>query len=222
MENGCKNRLIVIEGIDGCGKSTQFELLKKNYPEFRFITFPNYDSYSGHIITDYLHGRYNEDNPEISAYAASCFYAVDRYTSFKTDWEKDYSGGKTIVSARYVSSNAIYQMTKLPFEQWDGYMNWLFDLEYNKFGMPKPDDTVFLNMPAAVSRKLLLKRYGGDSGKMDIHESNIRFMEDCYKAAVYVAEREDWSIIQCAENGEALPIDVIHTAIKNKIEELLR
>ncbi len=216
------SRLIVIEGLDGGGKTTQLELLKKEYPNFRFITFPNYNSPSGEIVTDYLQGKYREDDKSVSAFTASCFYAVDRYISFKTDWGKDFYEGETVISARYVSSNAMYQMTKLPKERWDEYMNWLFDLEYNKFGMPKPFGTIFLDMPVEVSRKLLLKRYGGDSSKMDLHESNINFMQDCRRAAHYVAEKEGWSIIGCARGGEALPIDEIHRSVKNKIEELLK
>lgn len=216
------SRLIVIEGLDGGGKTTQLELLKKEYPNFRFITFPNYNSPSGEIVTDYLQGKFREDDKSVSAFTASCFYAVDRYISFKTDWGKDFYEGETVISARYVSSNAMYQMTKLPKERWDEYMNWLFDLEYNKFGMPKPFGTIFLDMPVEVSRKLLLKRYGGDSSKMDLHESNINFMRDCRRAAHYVAEKEGWSIIDCARGGEALPIDVIHRSVKNKIEELLK
>lgn len=216
------SRLIVIEGLDGGGKTTQLELLKREYPDFRFITFPNYNSPSGDIITNYLQGKYGEDNKAVSAYTASCFYAVDRYTSYKTDWEKDYAQGKTVISARYVSSNAIYQMTKLPDEQWDEYMNWLFDLEYNKFGMPKPLGTIFLDMPIEVSRKLLLKRYEGDVSRMDLHESNMNFLRECRLAAHFVAAKEGWSVINCSQDGEALPVEVIHRNVKNKIEEYLK
>lgn len=217
-----ETKLIVIEGLDGGGKTTQLELIKKVYPDFRYITFPNYSSPSGQIVTSYLKGEYGERDDHISAYTASCFYAVDRYTSYKTDWERDYKGGRTIVSARYVSSNAMYQMTKLPEENWDDYMNWLFDMEYNKFGMPKPYATIFLEMPTEVSRKLLLKRYGGDEKKLDLHESNLEFMNACRKAAGYVAKKENWIVISCSENGEPLPIDVIHKAIIQKIEGLLK
>ena len=109
-----KGKLFVIEGLDGCGKSTQLEMLKsKTDDNTRFISFPNYDSASGEIIKDYLSGRFAEENGKAGAYTASSFYAVDRYISYKTDWEKDYQGGKTIIAARYTSSNAIYQMTKL-------------------------------------------------------------------------------------------------------------
>ena len=217
-----ENKLIVIEGLDGGGKTTQLELLKKDYPEFRFITFPNYGSPSGQIVSSYLEGTYNESNPSISAYTASCFYAVDRYTSFKTDWERDYLGGKTIISARYVSSNAIYQMTKLPLCEWEGYMNWLFDTEYNKFGIPKPSATIFLDMPPEVSRQLLLKRNNGDANKLDMHEGDLQFMSACRKAAFYVAEKENWQIISCAENGSPKTIDDIHKIIVKKLEGLLK
>lgn len=217
-----KNKLIVIEGLDGGGKTTQLELIKKVYPDFRYITFPNYSSPSGQIVTSYLKGEYGEENASVSAYTASCFYAVDRYTSYKTDWEKDYNSGKTVVSARYVSSNAMYQMTKLLKNEWDGYMNWLFDLEYNKFGMPKPYATLFLDMPTDVSRKLLLKRYGGDEKKLDLHESNLEFMNACRAAAEYVAEKEGWTVISCSRDGEPLPIDTIHKAVIQKIEGILK
>lgn len=217
-----KNKLIVIEGLDGGGKTTQLELLKKDYPDFRFITFPNYSSPSGQIVSSYLNGSYNEKNPSVSAYTASCFYAVDRYTSFKTDWENDYRSGKTIVSARYVSSNAIYQMTKLPQNEWEGYMDWLFDTEYNKFGIPKPSATIFLDMPPEVSRRLLLKRNNGDANKLDIHEGDLQFMSDCRKAALYVAGKENWEIIRCAENGSPRSIEDIHKTLVEKIEGLLK
>lgn len=215
-------KIIVIEGLDGGGKTTQLELLKKVYPAFRFITFPNYDSPSGEIVTSYLRGKYNEQNDTVSAYTASCFYAVDRYTSYKTDWEKDYLSGTPIISARYVSSNAMYQMTKLPRNKWDEYMEWLFDTEYNKFAIPKPTGTVFLDMPVDVSRKLLLKRYCGNEKKLDLHENDMEFMNRCRQAAQFVAEKERWRTVSCAENGEPLPIEVIHEKIKKEIEELIK
>ena len=217
-----ENKLIVIEGLDGGGKTTQLELLKKDYPQFRFITFPNYSSPSGQIVSSYLSGAYNEPNPFVSAYTASCFYAVDRYTSFKTDWEKDYLNGKTIISARYVSSNAIYQMTKLPSNEWENYMNWLFDIEYNKFSIPKPYATIFLDMPPEVSRQLLLKRNNGDINQLDIHESDLQFMSACRQAALYVAERENWQIINCAENDSPKTIEDIHKTLIEKIEGLFK
>lgn len=195
-----KGKLFVIEGLDGCGKSTQLDMLKsKTDNNTRFISFPNYDSASGQIIKDYLSGKFVEENGKAGAYTASSFYAVDRYISYKTDWEKDYQAGKTIIAARYTSSNAIYQMTKLDKSQWDEYLSWLEDYEYEKFGIPRPDKVVFLDMPIEVSQKLLSSRYGGNEEKKDIHERNVDFLKACREAALYTAERKGWFILPCSD-----------------------
>ncbi len=195
-----KGKLFVIEGLDGCGKSTQLDMLKsKTDTNTRFISFPNYDSASGQIIKDYLSGKFVEENGKAGAYTASSFYAVDRYISYKTDWEKDYQAGKTIIAARYTSSNAIYQMTKLDKSQWDEYLSWLEDYEYEKFGIPRPDKVVFLDMPIEVSQKLLSSRYGGNEDKKDIHERNVDFLKACREAALYTAERKGWFILPCSD-----------------------
>ena len=195
-----KGKLFVIEGLDGCGKSTQLEMLKsKTDNNTRFISFPNYDSASGEIIKDYLSGKFAEENGKAGAYTASSFYAVDRYISYKTDWEKDYQAGKTIIAARYTSSNAIYQMTKLDRAQWDEYLSWLEDYEYDKFGIPRPDKVVFLDMPIEVSQKLLSSRYGGNEDKKDIHERNVDFLKACREAALYTAKKKGWFILPCSD-----------------------
>ena len=195
-----KGKLFVIEGLDGSGKSTQLEILKsKTDNNTRFISFPNYDSASGEIIKDYLSGKFVEENGKAGAYTASSFYAVDRYISYKTDWEKDYQAGKTIIAARYTSSNAIYQMTKLDRAQWDEYLSWLEDYEYDKFGIPRPDKVVFLDMPIEVSQKLLSSRYGGNEEKKDIHERNVDFLKACREAALYTAKQKGWFILPCSD-----------------------
>lgn len=214
-------KLIVIEGLDGGGKSTQLELLKPDFPEFEFITFPNYASPSGEIIKSYLSGDYAEEDPLTSAYSASAFYAVDRYVSFKTSWEKPYRSGKTVISSRYVSSNAIYQTAKLPENLWENYIDWLNDFEYNKLSLPKPNATIFLNMPLHISRKLLLRRCGGDEKKLDLHESNTDFMNLCMRSALYMAKAENWRVIDCFEGDEPLPATVIHEILKKHIKELI-
>ncbi len=214
-------RLIVIEGLDGCGKSTQLELLKKLFPDSGFITFPYYETESGKIVSQYLSGRFPEENPEISAYSASAIYAVDRYTSFKTHWGKIYDEKESVISARYVSSNAIYQMTKLSKDKWDGYLGWLFDFEYNKLGMPKPDKTVFLDMPIEVSQKLLSTRYNGDETKKDIHESNTAFLKACREAALYTAKVCDWDIIECSRDSLPRSIEEINADLCRIIKETI-
>lgn len=212
-------KLIVIEGLDGCGKTTQLEILEKRLPDTHFITFPYYNTNSGRIVSDYLSGAFNEDNPEISAYSASAIYAVDRYTSYKTHWGALYESGSPVISARYTSSNAIYQMTKLSKDKWEGYLDWLFDFEYNKLGMPKPDRTIFLDMPIEVSQKLLSKRYGGDESKKDIHERDTAFLSACRSAALYTAEKCGWSIVKCSENVEPRTIEEINEELFALVKE---
>lgn len=218
-------KIIIIEGLDGSGKSTQFELLQSRFGNCRFITFPNYDSPSGQIITEYLNGNFKEENPLKSAYSASTLYAVDRYTSYKSDWGKDYESGKNIISARYTTSNAIYQMTKLEKSLWNDYCSWLYDLEYNKMGIPRPDAVIFLDVPVEISQKLLSVRYNGDESRKDIHESDINYLRKCRESALYASSHENkntpWHIINCCENNMLRSIQDIQTEIVKIISDIL-
>lgn len=217
MNNG---KIIVLEGLDGCGKSTQLELLYKSVSaskQARLISFPNYESSTGRVISDYLAGRIPADGSQ-GAYAASSFYAVDRYASYVSDWKRDYNSGSVIISGRYTTSNAIYQMTKLPRKEWDGYLDWLWDLEYHKLGLPEPNSVLFLDMPIEVSQRLLSGRYHGDESKKDIHESNVDFLRACRESALYTAEKCGWKIISCSDGSDPLSIEEIAIKIKNETE----
>lgn len=217
-----KGKIIVLEGLDGCGKSTQLELLHAAFSESRpcrLISFPNYESPTGRVVSDYLAGKIPCDGRN-GAYAASAFYAADRYASFMTDWKKDYDAGTAIISGRYATSNAIYQMTKLPREEWDGFLAWLWEFEYGKLGLPEPDCVLFLDMPVEVSQKLLSARYSGDESKKDIHESNVAFLKACRESALYTAEKCGWTIIRCSDGTEPLSISDIALAIKKETEGL--
>ena len=211
--------LIVIDGLDGCGKSTQFEMLKEKFTYAHFITFPYYNTDSGRIVSDYLSGKFPENVPSVSAFSASAIYAVDRYTSFKTHWQKLYESGSPVISARYTTSNAIYQMTKLQKSEWDSYLDWLYDFEYRKLGLPRPDKTVFLDMPVEISQKLLSARYDGDESKKDIHEQNVEFLKACREAALYVANRDGWIIIPCSDGENPRTIEAINADLCKIIQE---
>ena len=206
-------KLIVIEGLDGSGKSTQLELLPKglkaNGVDSRSVSFPCYDDDSSALIKMYLAGQFGSKPGDVNAYAASCFYACDRYASFKKDWGEYYNNGGVIVSVRYTTSNAVHQCSKLPKEEWADFLDWLYDFEYTKLGIPKPDKVIFLDMPIEVSQKLLTKRYEGDENKKDIHESDVKYLEKCRNAACFTAKYSGWSIINCAESGEARSIEDI-------------
>ncbi len=214
-------KLIVLEGLDGSGKSTQFErldrlLTEKGVPHTA-ISFPDYSQPSSALVKMYLAGEIGSSPDDVNAYAASSFYAVDRYASFKRFWEKDYSSGRLILAARYVSSNCIYQMTKLPREQWDGYLEWLGHYEYELLGLPRPDEVVFLDMPVEISQRLLSRRYDGDDGRKDIHEANIGFLAKCRGTALYSAERLGWRILECSSGGQPRDVDDISAELADML-----
>ena len=206
-------KLIVIEGLDGSGKSTQLDLLFKGLEDLgkdcKWVSFPDYESNSSALVKMYLGGEFGNKPDDVNAYAASVFYTVDRYASYKSNWGEFYESGGTIVSGRYTTSNAIHQASKLPEDKWEDFLSWLYDFEYNKIGIPKPDKVIFLDMPIEVSQKLLTKRYEGDENKKDIHESDVKYLEKCRNAACFTAKYSGWSIINCAENGEARSIEDI-------------
>lgn len=199
-------RLIVIDGLDGSGKSTQLtrlhEYLDGCGTNYKPISFPDYDSPSSALVKLYLAGAFGSEADAVNAYAASSFYAVDRYASYKQHWEAAYRAGDLIVAARYTTSNAIHQMSKLPREQWDGFLDWLSAYEYERLGLPRPDRVVFLDMPLEIAQQLLAARYAGDESKKDIHERDVAYLRQCREAALYAAAREGWQVITCGRDGQ--------------------
>ena len=217
-------KLIVIEGLDGSGKSTQLDLLfanlKKQGIDCKSVSFPNYGNPSSTLVKMYLNGDFGKKPGDVNAYAASVFYTVDRYASYKAGWGEYYNAGGTIVSGRYTTSNAVHQASKLPADKWEAFLDWLYDFEYNKIGIPKPDKVIFLDMPIEVSQKLLSKRYNGDENKKDIHECDTEYLDNCRKAALFTAKYSDWEIIPCSENGEARSIEDISKDILGSVLKL--
>lgn len=220
-------KLIIIEGLDGCGKSTQTALLKdffeKNSISFRAIKLPDYESPSSTLVRMYLNGDFGGNAGDVNAYAAGAFYAVDRYASFKLDWEKDYNDKDVILADRYATSNSIYQMEKIDEKDWDAYLDWSADFEYGKIGIPRPDSVIFLDMPVEISQKLMTARYNGDEGKKDVHECNVDFLHRCRKAALYAAKKQNWHVVPCSEGDFPRKIEEIQNDIETIVKkELLK
>lgn len=225
VESMAKERLLfVIEGLDGCGKSTQLPLvsdaLNARGISNRSISYPDYESESSALVRLYLKGAFGGSADDVNAYAASSFYAVDRYASYMQYWKQDYENGTAILAGRYVSSNAIYQMTKLPCSAWDDYLAWLADYEYEKLALPRPDAVVFLDMPLTLSQKLLLQRYEGEDNRRDIHERDLEYLAKCREAAMYAARKCGWHILPCADENGLLPREVMTWRIADMLMQI--
>lgn len=217
-------KLMVIDGLDGSGKSTQLDLLDAYLTQkgvaYRQISFPDYAQPSSALVKMYLGGELGGSPAAVNAYAASSFYAVDRYASYTCFWQEDYAADTPIVAARYTTSNAIHQMTKLPREEWDNYLAWLENYEYDKLGLPKPDKVVFLDMPLEVSQRLLAKRYHGDEAKKDIHERDTSYLAACRAAALYAAEKCGWVVLPCSDGENPLAPEEIHRQLISLFEDM--
>lgn len=220
-----KGKIIVIDGLDGCGKSTQLKLaeekLKGMGRNVKTISFPDYDSPSSSLVRMYLGGEFSDDPEDINAYAASSFYAVDRYASFMKYWKDDYFSGALILAARYVSSNAIHQMVKLGRDEYDAYLDWLYDYEHKKLGIPLADSVIFLDMPVDVSQKLLAKRYNYDDSRKDIHEAHRGYLEKCRQTAIYAAGKLGWKVIECSCGGKPFSLESISEKIMENILKVM-
>ncbi|MDP4120496.1 MAG: deoxynucleoside kinase [Bacillota bacterium] len=218
------SKLIVIEGLDGSGKATQskklYDFIVSSGQKAKFITFPDYESNSSALVKMYLNGELGSSAADVNAYAASSFYAVDRFASFKKDWGHDYLSGTTIIADRYTTSNAIYQLAKLPNKEWDDFLNWLEDYEYNRLKIPKPNIVIYLDMEPEISQHLLSGRYHGDETKKDLHEKDLEFLKSCRTSALYAADKLNWHVIRCYKDNSPISIDEISENIKDVLNNL--
>ena len=213
-------KLIVIEGSDGSGKATQtrklYERLRDLEVNVMRVSFPNYESESSALIKMYLRGDFGGDAKSVNPYAAATFYAVDRFASFG-EWRKFYKKGGLVLSDRYVGSNMAYQAVKFRNKsEREEFLTWLDDLEYKRFQLPRPDMTIFLDMPPAISAILRRER-----GREDIHEDDAEYMNKTYKVYKEIAQKFGWKVVSCADKNFARSTTDIHENILALVEELL-
>lgn len=220
-----KGTLIVLEGLDGSGKATQAKLLAADLQaegmQVREITFPDYASDSSALVKMYLSGQFGDKPDDVNAYAASSFYAVDRYASYKKDWGSFYNAGGVVIADRYTTSNAVHQCSKLPPEQWESFLHWLFDYEFRLLGLPAPDRVIYLQVDPAVSQKLMTSRYHGDESKKDVHEKDLEYLARSRKAAEFCAAHLGWKTVSCTEGGAMRSIEDIQTEVQGLAAEVL-
>ena len=210
-------KLIVFEGTDGSGKSTQFELLAKRLEAeqigFQRLRFPQYEEPSSALIRMYLGGAFGDDPEAVNAYAASTFYAVDRYASYQRVWKVYYQGGGFVVSDRYTTSNAVHQGSKVPEGERADFFRWLYDLEYDRMGLPRPDLVVLLDMPVELSEQLMRKREQSTGTHADIHERDEDYLKKCRDVALHAAKYYGWRTVSCAKDGAIRGVEDIHEEV---------
>lgn len=218
-------KLIVIEGTDGSGKSTQFkklsEHLEKDGIGFKHLEFPRYSEESSALIRMYLAGDFGTKPSDVNAYAASAFYAVDRYASYKMDWGQWYEEGGLVLSGRYTTSNAVHQASKVVGADREKYLQWLYDFEYDKMGLPRPDLTIYLDVPTDYTEKLLRSREQATNTNADIHEQDMDYLATCRECGRAAAKFYGWTVIQCVRDGKMRTIEDIHQEIYAAVKQCL-
>ena len=220
-----KGKLIVLEGIDGSGKSAQYRRLCARFDEagmaYHHIVFPRYDQESSALIRMYLNGAFGTHPSDVNAYAASTFFAVDRYASYRTDWGGIYENGGLILSDRYTTSNAIHQGSKLPEAELPAFFDWLYDLEYGKMGLPRPDLVLYLDMPTEITEKMMRSREAATGTHADIHEQDEAYLKSCREAAREIVKDCGWTVIHCAKGDAPRTVEDIHNEVYKTVKSLL-
>lgn len=219
-------KLIVIEGLDGSGKSTQAPLLAEELRnqgrDVMLVSYPDYESNSSALVKMYLAGEFGEKPDDVNPYAASSFYAVDRYASYVKNWREFYQKRDSIVIAtRYTTSNEIHQLAKLDRDQWASFIDWAEDYEYEKLGIPRPKAVLFLDMKQEIALELIAKRSAATGQAKDIHEIDMDYLDRCRRAATYASDRLSWINILCYEGKEPLSQEEITAKIFEEVTKVL-
>ncbi len=219
-------KLIVFEGTDGSGKSTQFRLLCRRLEEegraFHRLVFPRYDNPSSALLRMYLQGEFGTHPEDVNAYAASSFYAVDRYAAWKQDWGGYYRSGGVVLADRYTTSNAVHQAGKVPAGEREEFFRWLEEFEYDRLGLPRPDLVIWLDMPIERAVENLRRREAATHTHADIHEVDEPYLRACRAAAKAAAEFYGWRRVDCVDGaGQVRSIDELRREIWDLTQPLL-
>ena len=220
-----KGKLIVLEGIDGSGKSAQYRRLCQRMENDRIaynhIVFPRYDKESSALIRLYLGGAFGTHPGDVNAYTASAFYAVDRFASYRDDWGRIYEDGGLILSDRYTTSNAVHQGSKLPDAELPAFFSWLADLEYKKMELPEPDLVIYLDVDLETSKRRMRRREEKTNTHADIHEMDSDYLARCLHTADMACEHYGWTRIPFMKDGVERDVDEKNAEIYNIIRQTL-
>lgn len=210
-------KLIVFEGTDGSGKATQsqllYERLLREGTDCRKLDFPRYGEPSCAAVELYLHGALGAKPGDVNAYAASTFFSVDRYCSYKQDWGGFYERGGVLVADRYTTSNAVHQASKLPKAERKAFLDWLFGFEYGLLALPKPTEVFYLDVPTELSERMMREREAANHTSADIHERDEGYLRACREVGEQLVGDYGWRRVDCSQNGRMRSIEDIHEEI---------
>ena len=216
--------LIVFEGIDGSGKTTQLKHLCRRLEDegvrFLKLNFPQYDKPSSALIKMYLNGEFGENPQDVNPYAASTFFAVDRFASFVKTWRDAYNNDTLILTDRYTTSNALHQGAKLPRQQQTDFFKWLYAFEFDLMGLPKPDIVMYMDIPAETTLARIKKRKAETGASTDIHEQDEQYLKDCQQCGMQAAEFYGWRKISCCINDTERTEQEIHEEIYMTLQKM--
>ena len=218
-------KLIVFEGTDGSGKATQSKLLlerlQREGVDCMSLTFPRYGKPSAAPVELYLSGALGAKPGDVNAYAASTFYAVDRYCSYKQSWGGFYEQGGVLIADRYTTSNAVHQASKLPREARRAFLDWLFGFEYGLLGLPEPTAVFYLDVPTELTERMMRRREAQTNTAADIHERDAAYLRACREAGEQLVADYGWQYVDCSHGGEMRRIEDIHEEIYRRARALL-
>lgn len=221
-----KGKLIIIEAGDGSGKATQtkklYEHLQADGYKVHKVEFPDYKADSSMLVRMYLNGDFGQHVDDVNAFAASTFFAVDRYASYRMKWKKYYEAGDIILADRYTTSNMVHQAVKITDSaERDAFLDWLWDYEFNKLALPVPDKVVFLDMAPNVADKLINARAEASKQAKDIHEQDTSYLHRCHAAYVWLAKKYGWDKVKCDDGSKPKSIEAIHQAVYKAVKTIL-
>ena len=222
-----KGRLIILEAGDGSGKATQTRELYKHLAadgrRIHRVEFPDYGAESSVLVRMYLGGSFGSHAEDVNAFAASTFFAVDRYASYHMKWKKYYEAGDIILADRYTTSNMVHQAVKIEdAARREEFLDWLWDFEFVKLGLPVPDLVVFLDMDPAVSDRLIAARAQAQNQAEDIHERDKSYLHRCHAAYGLLAEKYGWQRIACSSCGQPRAVEDIHQDVYDAVQRILK
>ena len=181
------------------------------------VRFPRYDKPSSSLLRMYLGGEFGDDPDTVNAYAASSFYAVDRFASYIQDWRDFYESGGMILTDRYTTSNVIHQGAKLPQEKREDFFKWLYEYEFSLLGLPAPDMVIYLDIEATQAVQRLNDRQAKTDTIGDIHEKDLLYLEQCAQCGKQAVGLYNWQAVKCFREGFERSEDDLHQEIYRMI-----